>query len=223
MHFETNVTEFLVIHEKTAIKKECRLLHAVVNLFVIIGLEFIPFSQNANSMSSLAGFVWIRRSGHEIVKIRSIVVVDTTSVVHFFPHFLTGNLWVINMNLGVFLQQIPNNEHRWGFSNVTRVLLESVSHNRNLLPRDSVEHGRYNFSRESLLLEIIHGNHLTPIFGTRMQSVCFTQIHEVQNILLETRSSKSYRGLQKALPNAVIHTNRTADFCYICTCNFTQS
>mmetsp|Transcript_7920 Transcript_7920/g.17017 ORF Transcript_7920/g.17017 Transcript_7920/m.17017 type:complete len:371 (+) Transcript_7920:434-1546(+) len=126
------------------------------------------------------------------------------------------------MDLGVFFDKIPDDEHGRSFSDVTGVLLECVSQNGNLLSRYRVEHGRDHLPRESLLLKVVHLNNLAPVIRTGLQSVGFAQVDEIQNIFLEARSSESHRGLQKALSDAGVHANRPANFGHVGTRNLAQ-
>mmetsp|Transcript_30392 Transcript_30392/g.65210 ORF Transcript_30392/g.65210 Transcript_30392/m.65210 type:complete len:230 (+) Transcript_30392:263-952(+) len=204
------------------VKQKGWFLHTVINLLIIICFELIPLRHDTNSMRSLAGLVRVFCGNNKFIQARSVVVVDSTRVCHFGPHVFTGDLWIIDLDLGIFLQKVSNDEHRGCFSDITRVLLEGVSQDRNLFSGDRVEHCRDDFLRESLFLEIIHCDDLSPIIRARLQSIGFAQVNKVKNIFLEARPSKSHGRLQKALSNPIVHTNRTADFGHIGTRNFAQ-
>mmetsp|Transcript_17313 Transcript_17313/g.31981 ORF Transcript_17313/g.31981 Transcript_17313/m.31981 type:complete len:321 (-) Transcript_17313:629-1591(-) len=212
MHFKSNLSEFLVIQKKSSVEQKGGLGHGIVNLLVVICLELVPFGHDTNRVSSVASLVGVRGSDDCLVQSRSVGVIDAARVIHFNPHILPRYLRIVDMNLGVFLKEITNDKHGGSFSDVSSVLLEGVSQNRNLLSRDGVEHGRDDFLRESLLLKVVHGDDLTPVLGTSMQSVRFTQVDEIENVFLEARSSKSDRRLQEALSDAVVHADGSADF-----------
>merc|ERR1712232_934924 len=111
-------------------------------------------------MSAVAGSVDIGFSNDRFVQSGSVVVVDSTCVIHLDPHILTGNLGIVDVNSCTFLEQVPKNKHRWSLTDITSILLEGVSQHCNLLPSDGIEHLGDHLLRETLLLVVIHNNDL---------------------------------------------------------------
>ncbi|KAG6550263.1 hypothetical protein Mapa_008223 [Marchantia paleacea] len=88
------------------------------------------------------------------------------------------------------------------FSGVTSVFLECESENGDLLSGHGVEHGRHNAPDEASLLVVIDLHYLLPVIGHLHEPVALTDVHQVQNVLLEARSSESDTGVQKLGPNS---------------------
>jgi hypothetical protein len=56
-HVESNVLQWLGVQNQTPIKNKCWLVHGVVNLGIVEGLEFIPFSDNHDGIGFFSGFI----------------------------------------------------------------------------------------------------------------------------------------------------------------------
>mmetsp|Transcript_20212 Transcript_20212/g.28882 ORF Transcript_20212/g.28882 Transcript_20212/m.28882 type:complete len:220 (-) Transcript_20212:595-1254(-) len=146
----------------------------------------------------------------------------TTSIIHFNPHILTTDLRIKDMNLGLFQNQIPYNKHGGCFTYIPRVLLEGISQDGNLFAGNSVEHTGYHLLSESLLLVIVHDDDLIPILGAFIQPISFTQVNQVENILLEARSSKANGGIEEPTSNTLINPHSTGYFTNIRPSRLTQ-
>mmetsp|Transcript_54691 Transcript_54691/g.132810 ORF Transcript_54691/g.132810 Transcript_54691/m.132810 type:complete len:249 (-) Transcript_54691:435-1181(-) len=222
MDLEANLPEGLVVQQQSAIVQEGRLFHVVVDAFVIQRFELVPFRQDTDRVRTLACLVRVRRRDDRIVESWGVVVVDIASVVHLDPHILPCHLWVVDVDLSTLLEEVPDDEHGRSLTDVAGVLLEGITQDGDLLTGNGVEHGRHDLHRKTLLLEVVHGNDLTPVLGTFVKTVRLAQVDQVQDVLLETRTSKPDGGHQEPFADTVVHTDGTADFRDVCTGRLTQ-
>ena len=208
---EPNFPQLGVVQPVSAVEQEGWLGHAVVNLLVVVGTEDIPFGQQTQRMSSLTGSIRVLGGDNAFLQPRGVVGVDLACVIHLKEHILTLDLRVVDVNLGVLGQQVARDEHGWGLADIAGVALERISQDCDLLSRDSVEHLTDNLLREALLLEVVHQDDLVPVGCALVQSVGLAEVHQVENILLEARSSKSDGRVQESLSDTIVHTHGTRD------------
>lgn len=76
---------------------------------------------------------------------------------------------------------------------------------------------------KALLLPVVDGDHAIPVLSHLMQSQRFADVDQVQNVLLEARTSKAHRGLEEILANTTIHSDRRGHFVHISSRLFAQS
>jgi hypothetical protein len=223
MNFEPNFTQFGMIQNVATIKQERWFGHTSKNLFIIQLLEHIPLGQDTEGVSAVTRFVWVGRGCDGGIQVGGVVVIDATRVAHFMPHFLTSDFWVVDKDLGLFFHEISDDKHTGGLAHVTRVLLEGISHDCDFLTSDGIEHFRNHLFREALLLVIVHENDLIPVSGALIETICFAEVDQVEDILLEAGSSESDGRVKKAVSNTCIHTNSPGDFGNISSSGFTES
>mmetsp|Transcript_1737 Transcript_1737/g.4195 ORF Transcript_1737/g.4195 Transcript_1737/m.4195 type:complete len:222 (+) Transcript_1737:1007-1672(+) len=185
VHLESNLTQLGVIENVSSIEQKGRLGHGFVDTFIVQSLEFIPFRQNTHGVSLFTGRDGISRSHYIFLQSGCVVLVDVACVVQLGPHVLTFDFWIVDVNLGLFLEQISQDKHARCFTNISGILLEGISQQGNLFSRHGVEHLLDNLFRKALFLIIVHENDLIPIGGTFIKSVGLTKVDEIQNILLE--------------------------------------
>lgn len=138
--------------------------------------------------------------------------VDVEGVVELLEHLLACNLGVVHGKVGAFIEKVSADVGRGGFTGVSSVLLESKAKDGNLLAGDGVEHALDNLVGESPLLVLIHQHDLVPIVGNLGEAERLANVHEVENILLEARSSVSHRCLEELGSDTRIRANGTGDF-----------
>ena len=80
----------------------------------------------------------------------------------------------------------------YGLPSVSSILLEGKSKQCNLLVCHCVEQAIHNSTRKSPSLILIHGNYLVPIVCNFRQVQCLRKVNKIENILLETASTKTY-------------------------------
>lgn len=79
---------------------------------------------------------------------------------------------------------------------ITSIFLKSKTHNSNLLASYSVKQTVDDSIGESPSLVFIHSNHLVPVVGHLREVQSFTEIHQVEDIFLETTTTKSFEEKQ---------------------------
>jgi len=66
----------------------------------------------------------------------------------------------------------------------------------------------------------VHLNDLAPVGSNLRQVQALAQVDQVQDILLETRSTKTNTGLEEFRPNAGVIPNGVGDFVNVCPSGF---
>jgi hypothetical protein len=81
---------------------------------------------------------------------------------------------------------------------VPSVLLECPAQECDFLAGDRVEESLDHLACEARLLVLVHLNHSVPISGDVMQMKRFGKVDEVENILLEARTTETLQTLSAA-------------------------
>ena len=98
-----------------------------------------------------------------------------------------------------------------------------VSETRTNLASNSVEQGIHNLLRKSPLLVLVHLHHLPPVGSDLGQVEALTQVHQVQDVLLETRTTKPDGSLQEFRADTRIEADGVSDFVDVSTGGFADS
>ena len=69
-----------------------------------------------------------------------------------------------------------------------------------------------------MLLVLVHDNDLELVYGDFEQMQAHAQVHEVEDVLLETRAAEADGRAQKRGPDAAITPNRVSDLVDVRTC-----
>src|SRR5690606_17276061 len=101
------------------------------------------------------------------------------------------------------------------------VFFKCPTQERNMLAIDCVIHRLDNLLRKACFLMIVHQNNLLPIIGYFIQVVRSSNIDKVQDILLETRPSKTDGRFQEFWTDTGILTDRSCDLVYVSSTHFT--
>ena len=121
------------------------------------------------------------------------------------------------------LKANPRTAIRYEAIEVSDPCTRRVGGTRANLPGDGVEQGIHNLLRKPPLLVLVHLYHLPPIGSDLGQVQTLAQVHQVQDILLETRTTETDGGLQESRADARIVADSVCDFFYVCTSGFTNS
>src|SRR5690606_2270876 len=82
-------------------------------------------------------------------------------------------------------------------TSVIRIFLKCPAQECDLLTVNGIVHCFNNPLGEASLLMVVHNNHLLPVIGYFVQVIRSSNIYKVQDILLETRPSKTDRRFQE--------------------------
>ena len=185
VHLEADIFEHSVIENATPIEEEGWLHHRVIELVIWIRLELIPLGEHNKRMSSINCF--LRTVGeNESALVNLYVMVLELGQSIFFLH-----LWIVDGHDGAILQEHVAYGDRRSLSYISCILLEGESQNGDLLLGDCIEKGGYGFPSKGLLLVFIHVDNLLPILSYLVQTLGLADVDEVEDVLLEARSTKS--------------------------------
>jgi hypothetical protein len=152
-----------------------------------------------------------------------LAVVDNTRFTQVHVNLLVVNLGVIDSNTSVLLDEVLDQSDGSSFTGITCVLLESKSKDSNFLVRDGVEQGGNDVANESLLLVLVHNNNLVPVSGNLGKMELFRKVDKVKNVLLEARTTKTNRRLQKLGSDTAITTASICDLINISSSSLAKS
>lgn len=195
MDLEADVTELGRIDEKTTVKEEGGLVHVLVDLAIVEGLELVPFSTDDDGIGALGSLVG--RAADLDVVLDILTGIDNTRLREVHVDLLRLDLGVVDGDLGVLLDEVLDQGDGSRLTGVTSVLLEGEAEDGNLLVGNGVEEGGDNLADETLLLVLVHDDDLLPVFGDLGQVQLLREVDEVEDVLLEARTTETNRGLQE--------------------------
>jgi hypothetical protein len=179
---ETDLDQGFSVKDQTTVEDKGGLVHRVVDLLPVQGLEFVPLGSNNNSVGTVTcGFGSL---GDLDVLLNGLG--GDLSVVSQVEHdSRLGNFGVVDADVGSFSSEVVDQSNSRGFSSVSGVLLESETKNGNFLASDGVEHGVNDLLGESVLLVFVHFNDSVPVLGHSGEMERLAQVDQVQDILRE--------------------------------------
>merc|ERR1712066_1040730 len=187
MHLEANFFELSVVQDTTTIEEECRLHHRTVELGIWVLFELVPLCQHGNRMCRLH---CLPRGAAE----DQPAFVDLHVVILELSHgILLLDLGVEDMHTGTILQQHLYHLQRGCLSHIASVLLESEAEDCDLLVGHGVEEAGDDLVSEVFLLVLVHIDHHLPVTCTFVQTFALANVHQVQDILLEARTTEAHR------------------------------
>ena len=185
MGFEADFAEGFEVEDVAAVKDEGGLEHLVEDCLVIEFGEFIPLSENSDSMGAVAG-LFGRRVG-----VHSGMIFGDSDV---GADLLVGHFGVVNMNLGLFVEKVAADVDRGRLAGVVGVFFEGEAEEGDLLARNGVkEGGDYPFDK-ALALVVVHLDDLLPVFRDFGEAVVLAEVDKIEDIFLETRPAKADGG-----------------------------
>ncbi|GJN23258.1 hypothetical protein PR202_gb10892 [Eleusine coracana subsp. coracana] len=220
---EADLPQLLRVHDIAAVKHEGGLLHVVEDLLVVQGLELVPLSQDAQTVGALGGLIRVPDAAHLLhgggarrLQVHRVVPVE---LVHCqVPlDLVLSHLGVVDADLGLVTQKTLAHVDGRGLSGVTSVLLEGKAKDGDLLASHGVEHGRHHAVDETALLVVVDLDHLLPVVGNLGQAVALTDVHQVQDILLEAGATETNTGVQELGANPGVLAHGISHFRYIGT------
>merc|ERR1719183_1157279 len=113
-------------------------------------------------------------------------------VLELFHGVLLLDLGVENMHNGTILQQHFHHPERRCFSHIASVLLKSEAEDRYLLVCNSVEEAGDYLVSKVFLLVLVHIDDLLPVLCAFVQAFALANVHQVQDVLLEARTTEAH-------------------------------
>ena len=205
---EADACEHSVVQQVSSIKDISRLVHVVVDLRPIQLEELLPLGQNHDGVSAVR-----RRCG-------------ITNETDIFGNLGSNLLWVhggiVNANVSSLGEKRFGDGDCGRFAEIGSVLLEGETQDCDLLSLDCSKHLLENRFAESLLLEIVHAQHLTPVISHNGQEEMLTQIDQTEKILGETGAAETDACVEELGADATIRSENLGNLPNICSRSFTE-
>mmetsp|Transcript_24272 Transcript_24272/g.47395 ORF Transcript_24272/g.47395 Transcript_24272/m.47395 type:complete len:431 (-) Transcript_24272:11-1303(-) len=132
------------------------------------------------------------------------------------------NLRVVDGDLGALSKKVLGDVHGGGLTSISSILFEGESKEGDLLTRDGVEHGLDHLPGEAVLLVVVDLDNLVPVLRDLLKTEALAEVHKVQDILLEARSTEADGGVKEALANTLILTDSVSNFLDISASGFAK-
>merc|ERR1719203_443754 len=191
------------------IEEECRLHHRIVELAVWVPSKLVPLCQHGNRMCFLNCLL---RSAAE----DQPLLIDLHVVVpELFHGILLLDLGVEDMHNGTILHQHLHHFQRWCLSHIASVLLESEAEDSYLLVCNSVEEAGDYLVSKVFLLVLVHIDDLLPVLCAFVQAFALADVHQVQDVLLEARTTEAHGSPKELRTNPRICADSPRDLSHI--------
>merc|ERR1712217_831291 len=105
------------------------------------------------------------------------------------------------MHAGTVLQEHVTYVDCRRLTHIPSVFLEGETQDCNLLVCDGVEEAGDDLAGESSLLVLVHVDNHLPVSRTLVQTLALTDVNEVENVLLEARSTEANGSTQELRPD----------------------
>ena len=147
MGFEADFAEGFEVEDVAAVKDEGGLEHLVEDCLVIEFGKLIPFGKDSHGVRIVAGF------GGGRMSVDSRMIFGDTNV---GADLLVGYFWVVNMNLGLFVEKVAADVDCGGLAGVVGVFFEGEAEEGDLLACNGVkEGGDHPFDEAPALVVVI--------------------------------------------------------------------
>src|SRR5690606_20494928 len=130
-------------------------------------------------------------------------------------HLFGGDFGVVYDDIGLLAQQGVGHVDGRRLARVVGVLFEGPTQEGNLLARYRVVHSLHDVVGEAPFLVVVHGDDLLPVMGHLMQPVAAGDVHQVEDVLLETGAPETHRGLQELGADAAVGADGTGHLVHV--------
>jgi hypothetical protein len=178
---------------KQSTHDKCRLGHLLVDDVPVHLLELVPLGRDDDGSSSLASLDGVLGDS-DLLLVRNGV---SAALGEVHPHLVGLDLGVVNRYVGRLVEEVVDEGDGGGLSGVSSVLLEGETEDGDLLVGDGREEGLDDVARESLLLVLVHLDDAHPVASDLGKVERLGEVDEVEDVLLEARSSEPDGGLEE--------------------------
>eukprot|EP00760_Papus_ankaliazontas_P012579 PhM_4_TR15406/c0_g1_i1/m.8621 len=206
VRLEPEAAQSSVVEDKTAVEDERGLVHALQDAAVVVRLELVPLREHNNSVRTLACLVGV---GDDVGVARDLFGGDA-GVFEVLDDLALGHLRVVDVEVRALLQQGVAHEDGRGLARVAGVLLERKAEDGDGLAGDGVKHRLHDLLGEAAALVVVDVDNLVPVVRHFGQIEALAQIHQVEDIFLETRPAEADRCLQELGAQAAVVANGAA-------------
>ena len=125
-------------------------------------------------------------------------------------HLIGCHLGIVNDELCTLFQKIAADTNRRSLAGVVGIGLKSKTKNRQALPGHGAEQLLHHQPGNAVLLPGVQRNHALPVIRHLRQAEMPAEIHQIEDVLLETAATKPRPGIQEFRANPAIGADRSA-------------
>ena len=119
-------------------------------------------------------------------------------------------------------QKIAADANRRRLAGVVGVGLEGKTKNRQALPRHGAEQLLHHQPGNSMLLPGVQRHHALPVIRDLRQAEMPTEIHQIEDVLLETAATETGPGVEEFRANATVGADGPSHLAHICPTGFAE-
>src|SRR5690554_842744 len=129
---------------------------------------------------------------------------------------------VVHPQFGLLVQQVVGYVYGSTFASIVGVLFKGPTEDGYFFAADSIEELAYDVLGKAALLVVVHFDDLFPVVGDFGEGVAAGNVHQVEDVFLETAAAEAYGGFQEFGTDATVLAYGTGNFIYIGTALFAE-
>ena len=135
---------------------------------------------------------------------------------------LLADPWIVDGEVGAFVEEIAADVDGRGFAGVVGVLFEGKTEDANALAVDRIIKGADDFFDEAGLLPIVELHDLGPVLGHFRKIKGIAKVNKVEDVLLEAGTAEADGGFEELRADPRIHADGAGDFVDVGTRGFAK-
>src|SRR5690554_2243148 len=136
-------------------------------------------------------------------------------VVEVGIHLFGLNFGVVHPQFGLLVQQVVCYVYGGTLAGVVGVLFKGPAEDGYFFAADSIEELAYDVLGKAALLVVVHFDDLLPVVGDFGEAVTAGNVHEVEDVFLETAAAEAYGGFQELGADAAVLAYGAGNFIYV--------
>src|SRR5690554_6340442 len=129
---------------------------------------------------------------------------------------------VVHPQFGLLVQQVVGYVYGGTFAGVVGVLFKGPAEYGDFLATYGIEELAYDVLGKAALLVVVHFDDLLPVVGDFGEAVAAGNVHQVEDVFLETAAAEAYGGFQEFGTNAAVLAYGAGNFIYVGTALFAE-
>src|SRR5690554_1167799 len=143
-------------------------------------------------------------------------------VVEVGIHLFGLNFGVVHPQFGLLVQQVVGYVYGGTLAGVVDVLFKGPTEDGDFFAAHGIEELAYDVLGEAALLVVVHFDDLFPIVGNFGEAVAAGNVHQVEDVFLETAAAEAYGGFQEFGTDATVLAYGAGNFIYVGTALFAE-
>lgn len=206
---ETDLLQLLGIDDETSIKDESGLGHLFVYGLPVDAAELVPFGGDDDSFG-VAACLQSRIIDRDLL-LDVAQMLMRGRFLQIQPDLVFLDLRVVDVDVSLLGMEVLDESDGGRFASVARIGLESEAKDSDTLVGDGVEQSVHDALREATLLVLIHLYDLPPVRSDLGKVQAFGKIDQVEDILLEARSTETDGSFQEFRAHSTVLANGEGD------------